>query len=136
MNLKDANGPYTIWNHQNCGPAFGHGIDMHATGLTVNLNPGGPYHPGPLLTTGSYTIKEMEVYRVTRSLPPTRIAVSTGIQAHTTTLKFEPVTRFLADINEAINAMQACLLQTEADVLTLEESFNYEQTYIKKYAWG
>jgi hypothetical protein len=78
----------------------------------------------------------MEVYQVTRSPPLTRIAVSTQKQAHGRGLKIEPVTRFSADINEAINAMQACLLQAEADMLTLEESFNYEQTYIEKYASG
>ncbi|KAL3807865.1 hypothetical protein ACHAXA_010638 [Cyclostephanos tholiformis] len=136
MKLKDVNDPLAIFYHQNYGPGFGgRGHDIRVTGSTVTLNPGCSYHPGPL-TEGSYTIEEMEVFQVSGLPPVARISASTGMQAHATALKFERETRFSADVNKAIDAKQACLLQAEAEMFRSEESFDEEQTFIEKFALG
>ena len=110
-------------------------FDMAVNGSTVHFNPGFSYHPGPL-TKGSYTIKEMEVFQVSGLPPVVRITASTRKQYHDRAMKSEPVTRFTADVNEAINAKQACLLQAEAEMFRSEESFDEEQTFIEKFASG
>lgn len=78
----------------------------------------------------------MEVFQVFGFPPVARITASTGMQAHTTALKFERETRFSADVNKAIDAKQACLLQAEAEMFRSEESFDEEQTFIEKFASG
>ncbi|KAL3772219.1 LOW QUALITY PROTEIN: hypothetical protein ACHAW5_009366 [Stephanodiscus triporus] len=120
MKLKFANSPNAISCGSDYGPLFG-GNDI--------------YHPGPL-AYGSFTIKEIEVFQVTESSPPAKIAYSKGKHAGGRTLKVELHTRFTGDINEAINANQECLLQTKSEMLQLEESFKNEQTFIEKFASG
>ncbi len=106
-------------NHvfSNAPPSF----DMHVGSSDVHLNLGRSYHTGSL-NNGQYAIKEMEVFQVSGSSPPGRI--------------IEPVTKFTAKINQAINAKQACLLKAEAEIFQLEEKFNNEQTFIDKFASG
>jgi hypothetical protein len=139
MKLKDANDPKAIYNNSSFGPVFG-GVrnesDFVVSDERLHLNLGRSYHTGPLVANEGYEFAEMEVYQVTGSLPLASIAVSSLQQAQDRDLNVEPVTRFSADVNEAINAMQACLLRAEADMRALEESFNYEQTFIEKFASG
>jgi hypothetical protein len=63
-------------------------------------------------------------------------AASTRKQSQNRAINYEPVPRFSADINEAINAKQECLLQAEANIFLHEENYNDEQTFIKKFASG
>jgi hypothetical protein len=59
----------------------------------------------------------MEVFQVSGLPPVARITASTGKQYHDRAMKSEPVTRFTADVNEAINAKQAYLHLAEAEML-------------------
>ena len=88
----------------------------------------------------------MEVFQVTESSSPARIAYSKGKQATRTskalksaqgeTQTLEPFTKFSDDINKAINTNQECLLQAESEMLQLAESFKDEQTFVEKFASG
>ena len=100
MKLKNANDPHAIFTSASRGAIFGH--DGHAmsyyVGMSLVLYPGKTYHTGSI-KNGRYDIKEVEVFQVSGSSLQGRI--------------IEPVTRFVANINQAINANQACLLQAE-----------------------
>ena len=48
----------------------------------------------------------------------------------------EPVTMFTDEINEAMNARRACLMQAESEMVHLEEIFNGEHSFIDKFASG
>ena len=102
----------------------------------MNIWQGHTYN-GSSLPPGSYTIKEMEVFQVINSLNPSRNALSKGNQTKHATQAVEEVIRFSDDMNKAINAKQACLLQAESEMLQLEESFTDEQTFVdNKFATG
>ncbi|KAL3762250.1 hypothetical protein ACHAW5_007199 [Stephanodiscus triporus] len=113
MKLKDENDRNAIYNSSNRGPIFGAGHDMYVSSSQVHIDLGESYHAGPL-AYGSYTINEMEVFQVTESSPPARIANSNGKQTMRTNKALkssqdksqtvEPVTKFSDDINKAINA--------------------------------
>jgi hypothetical protein len=78
----------------------------------------------------------MEVVQVTGWLPPARITHGKQNQVKHTSQAVKQVTRFSNDINEAVNAKEAFLLQAESEMLQLEECFNNEQIFIDKFASG
>ena len=136
MKLKDADDEHAIFNGSHCGPSFGLRDDMQVRNDSqVHINMGHSYHSGPLATE-LYDIKEMEVFQVTKSSPSARIANSKGKHTEGRTLQVEAVTRFSHEVNEAINTKQLSLIQAELAILQHEESFNDEQTFIKKFASG
>jgi len=69
-------------------------------------------------------IKEIEVFQV----------VSSASSSHSNT--DVPITNFSNNINEALNAHRACLLDAETEMTKLEESFEDEQTFIEKFVHG
>ena len=98
MKLKNANDPHAIFTSASRGVIFGHDGHAMRLGLSLVLYTGKTYHTGSI-KNGRYDIKEVEVFQVSGSSLQGRI--------------IEPVTRFVANINQAINANQACLLQAE-----------------------
>ena len=140
MKLQNANDIHAICCTSVYGPAFGNGHDMYVNESKVHLckvglNPGGSYDQGPL-PRGEYTIKEMEVFQVTKSSTPVRNTYSKSNPVQPVTQAVEEVIRFTDDMNKAINAKQAHLAQTESEILQLEESFMDEQTFVDKFATG
>ena len=127
MKLKDANNPRAITHlFTGCFLEAENANDMHVNGSTVFVNSGRNYLPW--IKHGSCAIKEIEVFQVIGSSHP---ANSQG-----RTLQVEPVTRYSDEVNKAINENHAYLLQSEAEMLQFEESFNDERTFIEKYASG
>jgi hypothetical protein len=137
MKLKNANDNYAIYcgNGNTCGPSFGGDDDMTVDGSDVDICQGNSYDRGPL-TSGTYIIKEMEVFQVAKLSTPNRNSYSRRIPTKPATQAVDEVTRFSDDMNKAINAKQACLLQAESEMLQLEESFTDEQTFVDKFATG
>jgi hypothetical protein len=134
MKLKNANDKRAVFCNIFLGPVFGND-DMCVDGSNVHINPGNSYDQGPL-TNGTYSIKEVEVFQVTKSSTPIRNSYSKRNQTKPATQAVEELTRFADDMNKAINAKQACLLQAESEMLQLEESFMDEQTFVDKFATG
>ena len=137
MKLKDANDKHDIYCTSAFGPVFGNdnGCDMVVNRSKVGLCPGRIYDQGPL-PRGDYTIKEMEVFLVTKSSTPIRNTYSKSNPVLPATQAVKEVARFSADMNKAINAKQACLLLAESEMLQLEECFTDEQTFVDKFATG
>jgi hypothetical protein len=135
MKLKDANDERAIYCDSAYGPTFGADHDMYVSGSNVYLDPGCSYDRGPL-PNGRYTIKEMEVFLVTKSSTPIRNSYTKRIPTKPATQAVKEVIRFADDMNKAINAKQACLLQAESEMLQLEECFTDEQTFVDKFATG
>jgi hypothetical protein len=135
MKLKNANDERAIYCSSAYGPYFGSGCDMFANGPNVHLSSGRSYDQGPI-PDGSYTIKEMEVFLVTKSSTPIGNSYSKRIPVQPATQAVKEVIRFTDDMNKAINAKQACLLQAESEMLQLEECFTDEQTFVDKFATG
>jgi hypothetical protein len=108
---------------------------MWVHGSIVCLNTGHSYDQGPL-TNGAYTIKEMEVFLVTKSSTPVRNTYSKSNPIQPATQAAKEVIRFSDDMNKAINSKQACLVQAESEMLQLEENFLDEQTFVDKFATG
>jgi hypothetical protein len=136
MKLKDENDGRAIKCDNTRGPAFGGGNDIKVVGSNVFLYPGCSYDRGPL-TNGTYSIKEVEVFLVTKSsTPPIKNSYTKRNPTTPATQAFEEVTRFADDMNKAINTKQACLLQAESEMLQLEESFADEKTFVDKFATG
>jgi hypothetical protein len=134
MKLKDENDIYAIYCDNTRGPAFGRGHDMHVNGSKLSFYHAS-YDLGPL-TNGTYGIKEMEVFQVKKSSTLIMNDHSKRNQIKPAAQAFEEVTRFSDDMNKAINAKQACLLQAESEMLQLEESFMDEQTFVDMFATG
>ncbi len=106
MKLKKPNGEAIL--NSEYGPAFGDG-DMRVTDSIVRLYPGGGYDAGPFKIGAKYTIREMEVFQVTRSSSLASITASTKTAAHDKPMNYKPVKMFSAKTNEAINAKHLCL---------------------------
>jgi hypothetical protein len=138
MKLKDANDECAIYCGSTYGPSFGsdNGEDMYVDGSNVYLGSGCTYDQGPPLPGGIFTIKEMEVFQVTKLSTPIMNSYSRRIQTKPATQAVKDVIRFTDDMNKAINAKQACLLQAESEMLYLEESFTDEQTFVDKFVCG
>jgi hypothetical protein len=135
MKLMNANDSYAICCASGYGPIFGGGSnDMVVNGSNVGLRPGNSYDQGPI-PNGAYSIKEVEVFQVTKSLNPNRNSHTRNLVLPATQTVDE-VTRFSDDMNKAINAKRVCLLQAESEVLQLEESFTDEQTFVDKFVCG
>ena len=138
MKLKNANDEYAVYCGKSHGPLFGYCSghhDMYVDGSKVGLYPGRSYDQGPL-TNGAYTIKEMEVFQITKFSSPIRNTFSRSNPVQPATQAVEEVTRFTADMNKAINSKQACLVQAESEMLQLEENFLDEQTFVDKFVTG
>jgi hypothetical protein len=135
MKLKNANDPYAIYCGKSYGPLFGSRHDMYVSGSFVHLCPGRSYDQGPI-PDGRYTIKEMEVFQVTKSSTPNRNLYTKRNPVLPATQAVKEVIRFTDEMNKAINAKQACLFQAESEILQLEESFADEQTFVDKFATG
>eukprot|EP00986_Skeletonema_menzelii_P015461 scaffold11801_cov145-Skeletonema_menzelii.AAC.1 len=122
------------------GPAFGGGCaqcDLKVTGSRVYLNTGHIYECGKSekLTDGhSYTINEMEVFRVSY------VSGAHHTHQHQRQLrkpaKRKQVKRFTKEINRAINEKWAALRELEAELCSLEESFDDEELFINAFASG
>jgi hypothetical protein len=134
MKLKDANDKYAIYCDADFGPTYGYN-DMVVNGSNVHLNPGNSYDLGPL-PEGEFTIKEVEVFLVTKFLSPIRKSDSRGNKSKPASQAIKEITRFSDDMNKAINAKQAYLIKTESEIIQLEESFGDEQTFVDKFATG
>jgi hypothetical protein len=134
MKLKDANIEGAIYCCAGFGPYFGDD-DMYVDGYDVGRLPGNSYDQGPL-RGGNFTIKEMEVFQVTKLSTPNRYSYSRRNQIKPATQAVDEVTRFTDDMNKAINAKKACLLQAESEMLQLEENLTDEQTFVDKFATG
>ena len=126
---------YAIYNHSSWGPTFGGGHDMLVQGSNVSFSPGGTYQPWPFACNFN-SIKEIEVFQLSGSMPSARIATSNGKQSKRTIQVNKQVTRFTDDINKALNANQQCLIWAESEMLQLEETFKDEQAFINKFAMG
>jgi hypothetical protein len=135
MKLKDANNICAIYCDAGFGPYFGSDDDMTVHGSNVYLNPGCSYEQGPL-PEDDFTIKEMEVFQVTKVSTPIGNSYSRRIPTKPATQAVKDVKRFSDDMNKAINAKKACLLQAESKMLQLEESFADEQTFVDKFVCG
>jgi hypothetical protein len=108
---------------------------MNVNGSNVTLRPRNSYDPGPQ-PNGVFPIKEMEVFQVTNLPNLSRNALSKENQTKHATQAVEEVIRFSDDMNKAINAKQAYLLQAESKMLQLNESFVDEQAFVEKFATG
>jgi hypothetical protein len=135
MKLKNANDQKAIYYHNTYGPTFGSGRDMFVDGSNVRLFSGRSYDQGPL-PNGYYTIKEMEVFLVTKSSTPVRNTYSKSNPIQPATQAAKEVIRFSDDMNKAINAKQACLVQAESEMMQLEQTFMHEQIFVDKFATG
>jgi hypothetical protein len=134
MKLKNANDKRAVFCNNFLGPVFGDD-DMYVDGSNVHIRPGNTYDQGPM-PNGSFPIKEVEVFQVTKSSNANRyLHTNRNLVLHATQA-VEEVTRFSDDMNKAINAKQTCLLQAESEMLQLEESFMDEQTFVDKFATG
>ena len=140
MGLINSNCKHAIYNCSQYGPAFGGGCaqcDLKVTGSRVYLNTGHIYECGKSekLTDGhSYTINEMEVFRVSY------VSGAHHTHQHQRQLrkpaKRKQVKRFTKEINRAINEKWAALRELEAELCSLEESFDDEELFINAFASG
>ena len=140
MDLINSNCKHAIYNCSQYGPAFGGGCaqcDLKVTGSRVYLNTGHIYECGKSekLTDGhSYTINEMEVFRVSY--------VSASHHTHQNhrqlrkPAKRKQVKWFTTEMNRAINEKWAALRELEAELCSLEESFDDEELFITAFAGG
>jgi hypothetical protein len=135
MKLKDENNSYAIFCGSGYGPYFGSGHDMYVHGSNVSFRPGLTYDMGSL-PRGDYTIKEMEVFQVKKFSSPIMNSYPRRLPTKPATQAVKEVTRFTDDMNKAINAKQACLLQAESEIMQLEEKFADEQTFVDKFVCG
>lgn len=79
----------------------------------------------------AFLITQLEVYEIFVS-PSTANTTTTSESPK----EHVPVTKFTADINNAINEKQTCLSQTELKVQSLEDRFNEEEAFINTFASG
>ena len=140
MDLINVNCKHAIYNCSQYGPAFGGGCaqcDLKVTGSRVYLNTGNIYECGKSekLTDGhSYTINEMEVFRVSN--------VSGAHHTHQQHRQFrrppkrKQVKKFTKEINRVINEKWAELRELEAEMCSLEENFDDEELFITAFASG
>jgi hypothetical protein len=92
MKLKDANNEKAVFCNNSVGPVFGVGNDIIMNGSKVGLRPGNSYDQGPI-PYGNYSIKEVEVFQVTKSSNPNRNSHTRNLVLPATQA-FEEVTRF------------------------------------------
>lgn len=141
MNLRNKNGKHAIYNCSQYGPAFGGGCskcDLKVTESSVYLNTGHVYERGKSekLTDGhSYTINEMEVFRVS----------DVGISHGSTHPRRKPlrrfpkqkqVKRFTKEMSKALDEKWAALRELEAELRSLEERLDDEEHFIDTFASG
>jgi len=138
MKLKNPNDTHAIFNSSSYGPVFGlfNSNDLQVAGQYVYPRFGESYEAGSAreLTYGTaYAIKEMEVFQV---IGAAESIAKVSKQKNKTPKVENPFTRFSEDINKAMNAKRACLLQAELEMDYLEDSFEDEQTFIEEYVSG
>jgi len=140
MDLINADCKHAIYNCSQYGAAFGGGCaqcDLKVTGSRVYLNTGHIYECGKsekLMDGHSYNINEMEVFRVSyvTGVPHTH-------QQHhqlRRSSKRKEVKRFSKETNRAMNEKWATLRELEAELCSLEESFEDEELFITAFASG
>ncbi len=140
MDLINSNCKHAIYNCSQYGAAFGGGCaqcDLKVTGSRVYLNTGHIYECGKSekLTDGhSYTINEMEVFRVSH------VSGAYHTHQHNSHLrrstKRKQVKRFTKEINKVINDKWAALRELEAELCSLEDRFDDEELFITSFASG
>jgi hypothetical protein len=81
----------------------------------------------------SFSIHELELFAV--SLSSSTLSTD-SVATEPPPVARAPVTRFLSEINDAINAKQDCLTPTELKVRTLEVTFREEQRFIDTFGIG
>jgi hypothetical protein len=141
MKLKNAS-ENAIEHNARYGPIFGQsgGDDLFVSGSTLNLNIGNAYEAGPGQLTGrhSYSIKEMEVYKVSDCDSWLRLQYPRKSKKHFSNVatKLPAVKRFTEEVNEAINEKYESLRALEEEVVFLEERFKYEERFIASFASG
>ena len=132
-----------IYNQSNCGPIFGYAVvydynDLTVNGSSVTLYTGYAYERGPkqLAECRTYSIKEMEVFRVTDN--PTSIQDPRKKQQlpSDSVKKAATVNNFSKEVNDAFNEKWSTLHDLEAEVLSLEESLKDEEGFIESFGSG
>lgn len=138
MKLRNPNDSYAVCVESSYGPTFGGGHDLRVQGGKVCQRFGNSYEDyawSSAMSSGcNYSIKEMEVFQV-RDCSRSTAAKGTKQKNKMSKVK-KPTTMFSENINKAINEKRACLLQAEAEMEHLENSFEDEQTFIEEYASG
>mmetsp|Transcript_13973 Transcript_13973/g.30342 ORF Transcript_13973/g.30342 Transcript_13973/m.30342 type:complete len:591 (-) Transcript_13973:252-2024(-) len=127
------------------GPGFGSssvGCDLIVQGSTLRLQFGNAYESvtSSCRLTGGYNnpfaIEEMEVFQVTGESSWAQHCQTKEKKIHPTIMKYDRVTRFSVDINEAINDKQESLLLFRSELLNFQESFLDECRFVKMIAGG
>ena len=142
MDLINPNCKHAIYNCSQYGAAFGGGCaqcDLKVTGSRVYLNTGHIYERGKSekLSDGhSYTINEIEVFRVSNVSSAHHHTQLQQQQQLRKSSKRKQVERFTKEINRAINEKWATLRELEAELRSLEESFDDEELFINTFASG
>mmetsp|Transcript_2677 Transcript_2677/g.4141 ORF Transcript_2677/g.4141 Transcript_2677/m.4141 type:complete len:596 (+) Transcript_2677:98-1885(+) len=137
MKLKNANDVNAVRHHPSRCPTFGEKNDLRVNRSNVTLNFGHSYErhsSWPLqFGQGSYTIKEMEVFQV---IPGVSITANQEPTPNTKMSKVSPVESFSKEVNTAVNAQWASLQEAEEELLSLEDSFKDEGSFISFFASG
>jgi hypothetical protein len=129
MKLKCLN-DFALYNSSDYGPYFGkgyNGSDLSVEGSSLRLSMGNGYEAGPSdsLNYGYYDINEMEVFQVSDITP-----------RDPRMKKIASVDKFSENLNEAINEKWKTLQELEAEILSLEISFEDEKHFIESFAFG
>ena len=140
MDLINADCKHAIYNCSQYGAAFGGGCaqcDLKVTGSRVYLNTGHIYECGKsekLMDGHCYNINEMEVFRVSyvSGVPHTHQERHQLRRSP----KRKQEKRFSKETNRAINEKWATLRELEAELCSLEESFEDEELFITAFASG
>jgi hypothetical protein len=141
MKLVGESDQCAIYNYSADGPIFGGGHDLKVSGSTVHLNIGSTYELGPstptqLIRGRRYNIKEMEVFQVTDEPTPLQDPRKKMPLSCDSVKKVATVDIFSKKVNDAINDKWTTLQELEAEVLSLEESFNDEHQFIDLFGSG
>jgi hypothetical protein len=142
MDLINATCKHAIYNCSQYGAAFGGGsaqCDLKVTGSRVYLNTGHVYEHGKsekLRDGHIFTISKMEVFRVS----DVRAAHHTHQQhnqlCRSPKQEQKQAKWFAGDIDKGINEKWASLRELEAELSSLEQSFDDEELFINAFTSG
>lgn len=147
MKLKNQDEKRAVHHSASYGPTFGclsPLTDFYVDGLTLRIGTGGSYERGPSvhLARGANNqykqleIKEMEVFRVSGTPPPTMHLSGQQHQSHSQHSQCEQICRFAQDVNEAITAKREALLHLKSEVAHLERNLTNEEDFVSAFANG